>query len=162
MSMKKLLFVLLSIFVLIACSSNDETVSDSSNEVDINGDDVEKLDDMTKKDIMAYIDQMVGKYLKLGTYEPGSAEEQDEIDEILTDINLAISDMEAKYESNISIVKDFKKLADSVRDALDNWVDGEYEAILNNSKEIGSRVAEISRNYLDGETPDTLKDFLDD
>lgn len=160
--MKKLLFVLLSIFVLIACSSNDETVSDSSNEVDINGDDVEKLDDMTKKDIMAYIDQMVGKYLKLGTYEPGSAEEQDEIDEILTDINLAISDMEAKYESNISIVKDFKKLADSVRDALDNWVDGEYEAILNNSKEIGSRVAEISRNYLDGETPDTLKDFLDD
>lgn len=162
MSMKKLLFVLLSIFVLIACSPNDETVSDSSNEVDINGDDVEKLDDMTKKDIMAYIDQMVGKYLKLGTYEPGSAEEQDEIDEILTDINLAISDMEAKYESNISIVKDFKKLADSVRDALDNWVDGEYEAILNNSKEIGSRVAEISRNYLDGETPDTLKDFLDD
>ncbi|WBX81334.1 hypothetical protein PD280_06325 [Virgibacillus salarius] len=152
--MKKIFFVLMFFVVIIGCESN-ETLKEESN---TNDEEIEdKQDEMLESAILSYMEQMTGKYLMVDTYETGSKEQQKALDKALTDVNIAVLDIEDKYDSNLPVVKELNNLAESVSFAINELIAGEYSTKVDNSEKVGTYVGEISRNYLDGELPPSVK-----
>lgn len=154
--MKRIQLLLLSVALLAGCGSsdsvnNESTVDNSDEEVE------EKKDEMSESEIMAYMDQMTGKYLLIDTYDDKSEGQQKQLDKALTEVNLAMLEIEDEYEPNIAVVKDLDKLAESIKFAINELLQGNYATKVDNSKEVGKHVGELSRAYLDGELPPIIK-----
>lgn len=106
---------------------------------------------------MYYLTVMTSKYASIGIYEDGSLQQQKMLDEALTDVNIAVLEIEDKYDANIPAVKDLNRLAESLIYTINELQSGNYATTYENAKEVGGHIGEISRNYLDGELPAVIK-----
>lgn len=117
----------------------------------------EKQDEMTEKAVMYYLTAMTSKYISVDIHENKSPQQQKMLDEALTDVNIAVLEIEDKYDANIPAVKDLNRLAESIIYAINELQSGNYATTYENAKEVGGHIGEISRNYLDGELPSVIK-----
>jgi hypothetical protein len=152
--LKKLLFVLLFSSLLVGCGSNEESIE----VINANDPETEDLkDEMLESRIKAYMEQMTGKYILADTYENKSEQQQKLLNEALTEVNLATLEIEDEYNPDLPVVKDLNDLAESVSFAINELLSGEYSTKKENAVTIGGHVGDISRNYLDGELPPSIK-----
>lgn len=142
-------------FWIIGCSPMQDEAKSEETKVDNKTD--EKRTEMIDSGIIHYMERMTGKYLLADIYEIGSQDHQKALDEALTEVNLAVLDLEAEYKKDIPVVKDLNDLADSVVFAINEMLAGEYSTRAENSQKIGYLVGEISRNYADGELPASIR-----
>ncbi|MEK5108182.1 hypothetical protein MHI57_15910 [Cytobacillus sp. FSL K6-0129] len=151
--MKKTIFILLLSILLTGCSSNESTnnISDSDEE------NTEKHTEILESGVMYYMTLIISKYSSVDTLATTKEEEQKILNEALTDVNIAVNEMQHEYDSEIPAIKELNQLADAVIYAINDLLEGNYNTKLENSEKVGNYIGEISRNYLDGELPSVIK-----
>ncbi|MTD30195.1 hypothetical protein [Planomicrobium sp. YIM 101495] len=156
--MRKLFLVLFVSISLAGCSSNEN----SAESVDLTAEDEsQKHEDILPIGILAYAEQITGKYIMTDMYEDGEEKQLQLLTKASIDVELAMIELEADYDPDIPAVKDLIELAVSVDNALDEMIIGEFSTKYDNSVEAGQLLGELSRNYLDGELPPTVKAFTE-
>jgi PBP1b-binding outer membrane lipoprotein LpoB len=153
--MKKLLIVAMCVLVglfMVGCGGGGDSGEKPATEA-VN----EKQDEMTEKAVMYYLTAMTSKYISIDNYESKSPQQQKMLDEALTDVNIAVLEIEDKYTADIPAVKDLNQLAESIIYAIKELQSGNYVTKHENAKEVGGYIGEVSRNYLDGELPAVVK-----
>lgn len=150
---KPLLFLLFSL-LLVGCGVN-ETVKEESNTDNIEKED--KLDEMLDSGILAYMEQMTGKYLSIGLYSDSKEKQQKYINEAITDVRLAVSEIEEQYSEDIPVVQDLLSLGEVIEDSLNKLLVGDNSTEYEDAQKSGEIIGEISRKYLDGELPPSVR-----
>lgn len=152
--MKRLLYVLLLSVLLVGCSSdsNSETRSVENDSAEI-----EKRDEMLPSGVLAYLEQMTGKYLSIGLFSDTKEKRQKFISEAITDVRLAMNEINDEYDENLPVVKDLLRLGEVTEDALNKLLVGDNSTEYEDSQKGGQIIGDISREYLDGELPPTIR-----
>ncbi|SHH74614.1 hypothetical protein [Virgibacillus chiguensis] len=151
--MKKALFILFFSVLLVSCGAQDTEETGVSGDVEAE----EKHDEILESGILAYMEQMTGKYLSVGLYSDSKEKQQKHINEAITDVRLAKSEIEDQYKRNIPVIQDLLSLGDIIEESLNKLLVGDSSTEYEDSKRIGEIIGDISREYLDGELPSSVK-----
>lgn len=158
MNVKKLLFVLVAVLLVLAgCGGKDENNTNKDKDNGIKQEVTVKKEEMLDSAVMYYLTAMTSKYVSVDTYAINKEQKIKMLNEALTDVNIAVLELEDEYSPDIPAVKDLNQLAKSVTYAIDEMLAGNDSNARENSENVGYYVGEISRNYLDGELPAVIK-----
>lgn len=150
---KKIVAILALLFVLVGCGVSSEEYSDLEE--------TEKYTEMTESGVMAYLMQMTNMFSNAYTTATTEEKKIEYLNEAITDINLAVYEIEDKYEEGTPPTDDFFKLANVLKDTIDNEMLGENNEAYENARKAGKLIGDISNNYLDGELPPALKFMIE-
>ncbi|MCR1290101.1 hypothetical protein [Shouchella clausii] len=151
--MRKVLLVLLSVFMLSACGGKSEMPADAETEESVS----EKNNEMTATAALNYLEQITERYLNSVEYEDGSFEQKSELQAGIKRCEAIISEIEEKYKADLPIATEMIDLANGVKNTLQDMLDGDNNNLENKNHAIGILIGNISGEYLDGELPPTLK-----
>ncbi|RST57629.1 hypothetical protein D5F11_021450 [Siminovitchia terrae] len=150
--MKKITLALAFSLLLIGCASASESaktpITDASSE--------EKNEGMSEDSILLYMELITGKYLTVDMYEKDSTRQLEVITKALLDVDSAVSEIEEEYPDD-QAAKELLKLADAVEVALNKLLIGEHATKGSYSEKTGEIIGDISRTYLDGELPPSVR-----
>ena len=149
--MKKVLSLLLvSMFVLGACGSAtgvEPTMTEES----------EKRTEMLSSGVSLYLQQMTSKYSSAFTMAFTKEDKMKYLNEAITDINLAVQEIEDEYEEGTPPTDELFKLADLLLDTIDYEMTGGSVGSDDSAYNAGLIIGDLSREYLDGELPIGIK-----
>ncbi|KAA0941580.1 hypothetical protein FQ087_20705 [Sporosarcina sp. ANT_H38] len=152
--LKGFFILLLASILLVGCS-------ESKKEPEVNkADQVEEtktLKEITPNLIISYMEMLTGDYLMTDHYQTGGKEQLQKLGKAAVDIDAISMELKEEYEQDIPAVIDLLKLAETVDEAIDQMINGEFSTKYDNSVKVGQVVGDISREYLDGKLPPTIK-----
>lgn len=155
--MKKILFVLLAAVLLVGCSDSGRV--ESTN--DVSTTETDKKEEMTDTAVKMYLSQMTGKYSLAFTTSANNEQKNNQLNEAITDINLAVIDIQDNYESSANAVSELIDLSEHLLDTINHELLGERESAYDSAYESGIIISELSNEYLDGELPVGIRNMIE-
>jgi len=151
--MKKGLILLFSVLFLVGCGDTDiesETgVAETEEE--------EKREEMLETEVMLYLSKMTNNYSSAFIATTSIDEKNEYLTKAITDINLAVLEIEDEFEEGAPPTKELFELAELLKIAIESEIAGDNENAHKYSHEAGAIIGDLSREYLDGELPTALK-----
>jgi len=148
--LKKTLFVLFLSLLLVGCGSNDADVEDSNAGYT---EKVEKHDEMLDSGVEYYLTLMTSKYSSAYNASLTNEDKMKHLNEAITDINIAVLEIEDEYEKGVAPTAELLKLADALLLTIENEMLSDSEGTYDSSRDAGVIIGDLSREYLDGELP---------
>ena len=150
--MKKIFIVLaLSIILLTGCGNTTEPDAEltESNE--------QKRTEMLEAGVMLYLTEMTNNFSSAYTIATTKEQRNEYLNKAITDINLAVYEIEDKYEEGVPPTNELFELAEKLKLTIDAGLEGDNNVAYDYSVETGEIIGRISREYLDGELPTAFK-----
>lgn len=144
---RTLLFLVLS-FILLGCDSNQEIINGKEKDI---VSDATKQDKMLDSGVNLYLNQMTAKYTSAFTVSITEEDKMKYLNEAITDINLAVLEIEDEYEEGAPPTDELFKLADLLLLNIEQVMTGEES--YSTARDAGEIIGDLSREYLDGELP---------
>jgi len=155
--MRKLLFVLLTAVLLVGCSDSGEVESTSNGSAT----ETDKKEEMTDTAVKMYLSQITGKYSLAFTTSANNEQKNNQLNEAITDINLAVIDIQDNYESSANAVSELIDLSEHLLDTINYELLGETESAYDSAYESGIIIRELSDEYLEGELPVGIRNMIE-
>ncbi|MEN2466722.1 hypothetical protein [Ornithinibacillus sp. JPR2-1] len=154
--MKKYLLILIFFVLLAAC--NTETATEPE---EFEGNTEEKRSEMLDKGVEYYLNTMTNKYSSAFTLSTTNEEKAKYLNEAITDINLAVQDIEDNYEEGTPPTQELFDLADSLLKSIESELTGDSESAYDSSYDAGVLIRQLSDEYLGGELPFGIQLLMD-
>lgn len=152
--MKRILFILLFFVLLSGCSNDEESAKETNAS---NSGIEEKHDKMLDSGVRLYLNQMTTKYANAYTVSFTDEDKMKYLNEAITDINLAVQEIEDTYEEGTPPTEELLELADLLLQTIENEMLGDVDSAYESAYEAGVIIGDLSREYLDGELPIGIK-----
>lgn len=147
--MKKIFIILIAVTLLLSACGNTADVAEIEEP--------EKRTEMSESGVNLYLQKLTGKYSSAYTIARTKEDKMKYLNEAITDINLAVYEIEDEYEEGTPPTKELLELAEHLLDIIDYEMLGENTKAYDSSYQAGIIIGELSDEYLDGELPIGIK-----
>lgn len=146
--MRKVLILLLIVSVLSACGNTEEV-----------GEEPERKDSITNAETMGYLERLLEPYLE--TSGITDEEEMHEVVKVMNETAIEITrELKRDYVKDIHAVDDLIALADLYNGLAEEVENNNVAFISAYGEDIGSQIAKIIIDYLDGDLPDNYAEVI--
>jgi len=154
---KKLIMAIMAIVLLVGCSDNEEIET-----IPVEGEKEPQQEVMMNSKVKYYLSALTGSYAMAYNISSSDEDKMSRLNDAITDINLAVMEIEDEYTSDVEPTEDLLRLADLLLDIIDNELLGDLESAYENSVKAGEIIGKLSTDYLDGELPIGIKQMIED
>lgn len=149
--MKKVVFLLSSLFVLSGCTSQELPAEESSSIV---------LEEMDKENALIHLEEITYRMVNASLDENGSFEQRSEAEAGLAKIDSEREKILGQYDPNDPKVEGVLTIADWTEKTLEEMLAEDFTAATDTAVIVGGEIADYASEYLDGKFPPSLETFL--
>ena len=155
--MRKVLFLLLMAALLVSCGNKAKVDTSEVAEVE----EIEKKEEMRDSAVKYYLSNMTNNYASAYTVATDKEVKHDYLNKAITDINIAMLEIEEEYVTGLSPASNLLELGESLKSSIEADMIGETQEAYNYAVEVGEIIGALSNEYLDGEMPTALQIMMD-
>lgn len=145
--MRQALFLFIATLLLVGCSGVGNAETNDNSEV---------RDAITNNEMILFLEEMTGKYLMTDKVT-GDDSRYRTISEAITDVRLAMFELEDDYDDSLPEVRGLLELGIIIEKSLNELFEGDESSKYEDSVKVGELLGDFSRSFLDGELPPTFK-----
>lgn len=157
--MKRLLIVSMCVLLgmfMVGCGCNGGSGDKPATEAVS-----EKQDEMTEKAVMYYLTAMTANYSSAYTVAINKDQKNEYLNKAITDINIAMSEIENEYEEGVPPTSELLELGKILKLVIEADMLGDNEGAYEYAVKSGEIIGDLSREYLDGDLPIGIQYMID-
>lgn len=156
--MKKSIYLILLLSLLLVLAGCGNTENTTKVKKDENTSVIsDKQQEMSSDNIILYMEQMTWRYSTSDTLNHTGEKELEYLTKAILDVQSSVLEIEHDYDSDIPVVQDLLELGAVIENALNKLRAGDKSTKYEDSVKSGEIIGDISKKYLNGELPPTIK-----